>query len=206
MFTSLRKSVRARPTIPPPLPPKPHAAESSDEKDQKIQQLLNNLRTMTVKNNGLIAENNKLKESNLVQSDEIKSLHATVTEKSKIISSLQKKVKPAKMTVSKLQQTTPTRPSTPVPRPRTTLPQPSNTQPTPELHRRRSEISQNKPHTVIAPRRLKKLSSSARTPSPVREVENLDPDSLPTIIPLMNVLFPPDDLWDIILWLSGNYG
>ena len=206
MFTSLRKSVRARPAIPPPLPPKPHAAESSDVKDQKIQQLLNNLRTMTVKNNELIAENNKLKESNLLQSDEIKSLHAAVQEKSKIISSLQKKVKPSKVTASKLQQTTTVQTPTPVPRPRTTLPQPSNTQPTPELHRRRSEISQNKPHTVIAPRRLKKLSSSARTPSPVREVENLDPDSLPTIIPLMNVLFPPDDLWDIILWLSGNYG
>ena len=200
MFTSLRKSVRARPAIPPPLPPKPHAAESSDEKDQKIQQLLNNLRTMTVKNNELIAENNKLKESNLLQSDEIKSLHATVTEKSKIISSLQKKVKPAKMTVSKLQQTTPTRPSTPVPRPRTSLPQPSNTQPTSKLPRSSSEVARSKPPPVRVPRQCNQLSSSEETSPTAMQVQNS------AIMPLMKVLFPPDDLWNIIVGLRGSYG
>ena len=211
---------KSRSTIPPPRPPvapKPRVAPkpqvATDDRDQRIQQLLQNVHALTVKNEELTAENNKLKENNLLQSDEINSLHATVQEKCKVIATLQKKTMPAKVTISKSQQTAPTsttitRSTSPVTQLRSILPQRNISQPTsiPDPPRRTDNIAGYKHRRVPVPRQTTKFKSpeSERIPSPLEQVDHIGKTSVP-IMPLMSVLFPPDDLWNIILWLGRSY-
>ena len=211
---------KSRPTIPPPRPPvapKPRVAPkpqvATDDRDQRIQQLLQNVHALTVRNEELTAENNKLKESNLLKSDEINSWHVSVQEKFKVIASLQKKVLPTKVKISKSQQTTPTsttvsRSTSPVPQPRTISPHRNSGQPTsmPDPSSSTNDIAGYKHRRVLVPRQTTQLKSPEpeSITSPLEQVDHIGKNSVP-IMPLMSVLFPPDDLWNIILWLGRSY-